>query len=569
MKINFATAVGAAAVSMAVADQKPNVIVIYTDDHGWADMSIQGKLDDVKTPNIDQLARDGVLCNDGYSTAPQCCPSRAGVMTGRYQQRFGFQQNGQGPLPLDEVTLADRMKGAGYRTGMIGKWHLEPFWIDSQWVKDTLGIENATAQTHLPFEKILPYYPGNRGFDEFFKGELNRYWINYGLDGEDRSPEGEWQNVEGYRLEIQTDAALSFIERNKKNPFFLYLAYFAPHVPLEATQKYLDRFPGEMPERRRYALAMISAMDDGIGLIRERLEKLGLENDTLIFFIADNGAPLKMHMEDIPISFKGGAWDGSRNDPWVGEKGMVMEGGIHVPYIFAWPGTVPSGQICNDPVSTLDVAPTMLAAAGQPIPEELDGINLLPHLGTPNQSFPDRNLFWRFWEQGAVRNGDWKYMTLTDGREMLYNLSTEEHENRNLISQYPEKADLLRKAWKKWAEELKPSGFRSCPLNDAEQKWFEFYLNDSKESAGEVSPVSAGPLPAMYAAMDTTRDDMLTRDEFVEGRTVREKPLLMEKFNLTEDEYLAKREGYRGNYRADFKKKDVNADGVLNADELK
>lgn len=551
-----------------MAAKQPNVLVIYTDDHGWSDMSIHGQLDDVKTPNIDQLARDGVLCDAGYSTAPQCCPSRAGVMTGRYQQRFGMQQNGMGPLPLDEVTLADRMKEAGYRTGMIGKWHLEPFWIDSAWVKKELGVENATSQTHLPFEKILPYYPQNRGFDEFFKGELNRYWINYDLDGEDRNPDGEWQNVDGYRLEIQTQAALSFIERNKKNPFFLYLAYFAPHVPLEATRKYLDRFPGEMPERRRYALAMISAMDDGIGLIRERLEKLGLEKDTLIFFIADNGAPLKMHMEDIPVSFPGGAWDGSRNDPWVGEKGMVMEGGIRVPYIFAWPGTVPGGQVSTDPVITLDVAPTALAAAGQPIPEELDGINLLPHFSKDQTSLPERDLFWRFWEQGAVRRGDWKYVTLTDGREMLYHLSSEDHEHRNLISQYPEKADLLRRSWKKWADELQPPGFRSCPLNDAEEKWFEFYLSDSEEPVETVDPVSEGPLPAMYAPMDVDGNEMLTEEEFVQGRTKREKPLLMKRFNLTEEQYQAKVSGYQGSYRANFKKRDVNNDQVLTAGEL-
>jgi arylsulfatase A-like enzyme len=556
----------AGAALSASAARKPNVIVIYTDDHGYADMSIQGQLDDVKTPNIDQLARDGVLCNDGYSTAPQCCPSRAGVMTGRHQSRFGMQQNGMGPLPLEEVTLADRMKAAGYRTGMIGKWHLEPFWIDSAWVKKELGVENATEKTNLPFEKILPYYPQNRGFDEFFKGELNRYWINYGLDGKDRNPEGEWQTVDGYRLEIQTDAALAFIERNKKNPFFLYLAYFAPHVPLEATQKYLDRFPGEMPERRRYALAMISAMDDGIGLIREQLEKLGLEKDTLIFFIADNGAPLKIDMEDIPISFPGGAWDGSRNDPWVGEKGMVMEGGIHVPYVFAWPGTVPAGQVCNDPVSTLDVSPTCLAAAGQSIPEELDGINLLPHFSKVRKPFAERDLFWRFWDQGAVRRGDWKYTVLTDGREMLYNLSTEEHENNNLISQYPEKAGLLRKAWEKWADELTPAGFRSCPLNDQEQKWYEHYLN---EPAVIMVPVPAGPLPALYAAMDADGNQMLSEAEYVDGRTAHEKPLLMKKLNLTEGQYQLRREGYRGSYRSNFKKRDANSDNVLNADELK
>lgn len=459
-----------------LAAKKPNIVLIYTDDHGWADLGIHGQREDVKTPNMDQLARDGVLCKAGYSTAPQCCPSRAGVMTGRYQQRFGFQQNGQGPLPLDETTLAERLKAAGYRTGMIGKWHLEPFWIDSQWMKDELGIETATEKTPIPFDKRVRYYPQHRGFDAFFKGEMNRYWINYGLDGKDRTADGEWFDAPGFRIDVQTDAALSFIDRNAKTPFFLYLAYFAPHVPLEATPKYLDRFPGEMPERRRYALAMISAMDDGIGLIRERLKKQGLENDTLIFFIADNGAPLKIDMEDIPVSFPGGAWDGSRNDPWIGEKGMLMEGGIRVPYVFAWPGTVPAGQVCTDPVITLDVAPTALAAAGEPIPAELDGINLLPHFSKDQKPFPARDLYWRFWDQAALRRGDWKYLALSDGREMLYNMSSRQHEQANLISQHPEKAEELRAALEKWTEELKPAGLDSGPLNDQETKWYDHYL---------------------------------------------------------------------------------------------
>lgn len=552
---------------MANAAKKPNVIVIYTDDHGYADLGINGQVKDVKTPQLDQLARDGALCTSGYITAPQCSPSRAGMLTGRHQQRFNFDDITHGPLPLSEKTLADRMKACGYRTGMIGKWHLEPNWTCSQWLKDELGIEKATEKTPIPFEKNLLYYPGNRGFDEFFKGEINRYWINYGLDGKDRKPGGEWQDVPGYRLEIQTDAALAFIERNKKEPFFLYLAYFAPHVPLEATQKYLDRFPGKMPERRRYALAMISAMDDGVGRIRDQLKNLGLEKDTLIFFTADNGAPLKVNMEDIPISFPGGAWDGSMNTPWIGEKGMVMEGGIHVPFIIAWPGTIPAGTVCKEPVSSLDFTPTSLAAAGADIPKNLDGVDLMPYLTGKTKKPAERDLFWRFWDQAAIRRGDWKYIRLDDGRELLYNMASERHEKDNLIAQHPEKEQELRTALEKWTTDLTPSGLRNGSVNDQEKTWYDHYLNEP--SAACIAPVSAGPLPAMYAAMDSNGDEMLSETEFVEGRAAREKPLLMKKHNLTEEQYQMESNGYRGNYRADFKTKDVNADNVLNADELK
>jgi arylsulfatase A-like enzyme len=165
-----------------------------------------------------------------------------------------------------------------------------------------------------------------RGFTEVFCGHIQRYFATYDLKGNDLAPGGEWQKEKGYRLDIQSDAAVTFINRNHDKPFFLYLAYFAPHVPLEATNKYLSRFPGEMPERRRHALAMISAMDVGVGRIRETLVRHGVDKNTLIFFISDNGAPLKRGMKDLPLTMKGGAWDGSRNDPLVGEKGMLTEG---------------------------------------------------------------------------------------------------------------------------------------------------------------------------------------------------------------------------------------------------
>ena len=456
---------------------KPNVIVIFTDDQGYADVGINRQVGDVITPNLDRMAQEGALFTAGYITAPQCSPSRAGMLTGRYQQRFDFDRISKGPLPLSEKTLADHMQESGYSTGFVGKWHLEPSIATYQWAKKNLGYTDRSQMSQIPFEKILPYYPQNRGFDEFFKGEFSPYWINYGLDGENRTVAGEWLDVPGFRLDIQTNAALAFIKRNSDKPFFLYLAYFAPHIPLESTEKYLSRFPGDMPERRRYALSMISAIDDGIGEIRKLLVKLGIDRDTLILFASDNGAPLGIDMEDIPVPSLDAVWDGSLNTPWIGEKGMVMEGGIRVPFIVTWQDKIPAGTVFNDPVSSLDFMPTILAAVGAKLPDNLDGIDLMPYLTGKAEKPSDRDLYWRFWEQAAIRRGYWKYIHLTDGIEMLYDLENTNHEKVNLITQYPEKAQELRSALEKWAQGLKPAGLRKGGLNRKEKEWYQHYLN--------------------------------------------------------------------------------------------
>jgi len=471
----------------AQAEKRPNIIVIFADDMGWADLGIHGAQSDVKTPNLDQMARDGALCRHGYVTSPQCSPSRAGLMTGIYQQRFGFDTIPDCPLRLEQVTVAERLKEAGYTTGMVGKWHLEPNQTSVKWGREVCPDRVKGGRVTPDEELVLKYFPGAQGFDFYFTGVLNRYRINYDLAGNPVEP--QWREVPGYRIEIQTQAAKAFIAGRAKDPFFLYLAYYSPHVPLEATPKYLDRFPGEMPQRRRYALAMNSAMDDGIGEIRRQLADLGLEKNTVLFFMSDNGAPLKIDMEDLPVSVSGGTWNGSMNTPWVGEKGMLMEGGIRVPYVVAWPGTVPSGTVVDEPVISLDMAATVLALAGLPKAEELDGINLLPRLSGKSGALPERDLFWRFWQQGAILRGSWKYMVLTDGREMLYDLSTDLHEKQNLIGEFPEKTDQLRRAWREWSETLQPPGFRSVPLLIPERKWYDHYLNLRETSA----PSAAGP----------------------------------------------------------------------------
>lgn len=465
----------------AQAAEKPNVIVIFTDDQGYGDLGVYGHQDDVKTPHIDALARDGVVCTAGYITAPQCSPSRAGIMTGRYQQRFGFDSIPDGPLPLEEVTIAERLQKVGYVTGHVGKWHLEPNAVCVDWAKKLYPDRIKQGRVNLPHELREPYLPRHQGFDDFFTGEMNNYWRNFGRKGNDLKRSGE--RVEfpesEFRLDIQTDAALAFIDRNHAKPFFLYLCYYAPHVPLAATEKYLSRFPGDMPERRRTALAMMSAMDDGVGKIREKLTGYGVDQNTLIFYISDNGAPLgaqqDMHMKDVlPVDKVGIAWDGSSNKPLTGEKGMLMEGGIRVPYLVSWPAQLPKGKTYDQPVSSLDVAATCMAAVGKPIPTELDGIDLVPLL--TGEKTGERMLFWRFWNQAAVRQGKWKYLVLGDGQEYLVDLETDIKEQNNLLKAYPEKAEQLRKALAGWTDKLQPKGLPAHPSNNQEEKWYQYYL---------------------------------------------------------------------------------------------
>jgi len=445
-------------------DSRPNIVVVFTDDQGYADLNAQNVLADVSTPHLDQLAADGIRMTDGYVTAPQCTPSRAGLLTGKYQQRFGLDDNRFSPLPVSELTLADRLGEAGYRTGMVGKWHLEVSPNSPGFDLESMSIQEQAV-----------YFPEQRGFDDVFFGYSTRWWANFDLAG-DSVPLGYHIN-EGYRLDVATDAALAFTERYKQQPFFLYLSYFAPHVPLEATEKYLARFPNSAEVRRKHGLAMISAMDDGIGRLRQNLQRNGLTDNTLIFFISDNGAPLGIHKLDLPIDNRGGAWDGSLNDPWVGEKGMLTDGGIRVPYIVSWPGVLPKQTTYSNAVSTLDVAATSLAAAGVQPAAELDGENLIPHLTSPAQpELNQRPLFWRFWSQSAIRKGPWKLLRAGGDREYLFNLESSEHETRNVIGSHAGIAQSLRNELDAWDATLQRDYFDEEFLYDSEQQWYDYYL---------------------------------------------------------------------------------------------
>lgn len=434
----------------SLAADKPNILVIYTDDHGWADLGLQDADKDIRTPHLDQFAKDGVRFTRGYVSAPQCVPSRAGVITGRYQQKFGVEDNNKGPLPLAELTIAERLKPAGYLSGFIGKNHL-----------NIGGGKGAPKQM-----RFLPdHLPHRQGFDEYFSGEMRQYHASHALDGTPFADAPHLVSDTRFRIVVQTEAALSFLDRrtaNPRQPWFLYLAWFAPHVPLESPEPWFSETPAHLPKERRQALAMIAAMDDGLGQIRAKLQKMGQEQNTLVFFIGDNGAPLKP-----------GAWDGSINAPLIGEKGMLTDGGVRVPFVAAWPGKIPGGQAYEHPVINLDVAATANELAGLPQDANLDGVNLIPFLTGENKAAPHDALYWRWRSQAAVLEFPWKLIQLGNHEKFLFNVTNPDGELavNNRLARHPDIAARLEAKLKTWTATLQPPGPPE-PSNDQDNSFY-------------------------------------------------------------------------------------------------
>lgn len=400
--------------------RKPNIIVILADDLGYADLGCQG-CKDVATPNIDSLAKGGVRFTDGYVSCPVCSPTRAGLLTGRYQTRFGLEFN-PGPvraapanfgLPLSEKTIADWLKAEGYATGIVGKWHLG----------------------YKP-----PYVPTKRGFDEFFGflGGSHRYFSASGKSADPIRRGMEPVEESQYLTDAFTREAVAFIERHSPGPFFLYLPYNAVHMPLQATADRLQRYAGIGDKKRRTFAAMLAALDEGVGAVLTKLRDLGLERDTLIFFLSDNGGPTRHNT--------------SRNDPLRGYKGQVLEGGIRVPFLAQWKGRLPAGKVYCYPVSSLDILPTAVAAAGGTVPRDvrLDGVNLLPYLTGDKKRPPHDMLFWRFGNQYAVRAGKWKLVKQGNRPVRLFDLASDVGEKNDLAAKMPEKVKELEAAYASW-----------------------------------------------------------------------------------------------------------------------
>jgi len=434
LSIGIALAPGA---GLAAEGRKPNIVVIVSDDHGFADVGFQG-CRDIPTPNLDALAREGVRFTNGYVSGPYCSPTRAGLLTGRYQQRFGHEFNPTGDatgLPTSEVTIADRLKTAGYATGLVGKWHLG-------------GAPG--------------FHPQRRGFDEFygFLGGAHPYFPGGGAPIYRGTEPVEKPD---YLTDALAREAVAFVERHKEHPFFLYLAFNAVHTPMHATDARLERFASIQDETRRTYAAMLDAMDEAVGEVIGAIREAGLDEDTLIVFFSDNGGP----------TMPGTTINGSRNDPFRGSKRTTLEGGVHVPFAMRWKGSLPAGMVYDQPVIQLDVLPTALAAAGVEIQPgwKLDGVNLLPHLRGEVDGPPHDALYWRLGDQSAIRRGDWKLVRydravdeagarsnaragvrVTPAR--LYNLARDPGETNDLAASHPEKVEELLAAWRSWDAQL-------------------------------------------------------------------------------------------------------------------
>ena len=423
----------------AQSQSPPNIVVIVADDMGYADLGVHGSRD-IRTPNIDRLAAEGVRFTDAYVSGPYCSPTRAGLLTGRYPQRFGHEFNlvaehVEFGLPLEEATIADRLKTAGYRTALFGKWHL--------------GMG----------EK---YHPLRRGFEEFFGFLAGAHtYIDVG-NGANRLLEGTvpLESFDGYLTDALAERASSYVKQPSSKPFFLYLAFNAAHTPLQATKNYLDKFAHIQDEQRRTYAAMVSAMDDGVGKVLGALRERNLDRNTLVFFFNDNGGPT---MASTTIN-------GSSNAPLRGSKRTTWEGGIRVPFMIRWTGRVPAGRVESRPIIQLDVLPTALAAAGIKVDKSarLDGVDLLPFLTGSSKGLPHETLYWRLGGMMAIRHGEWKLLKTKDGPLVdadpavlkdltgaeLYNLATDIGESKNVAAAHPEKVKELGARWQSWNQQL-------------------------------------------------------------------------------------------------------------------
>ncbi len=429
--------------------KKPNIILLFSDDAGYDDFGFHGS-NVMKTPHLDSLAKDGMIFRQAYVSDPTCGPSRAGLLTGRYQQKFGFEENNvpgyMSPsskftgadmgIPLTEKTMGDRMQALGYKTAVFGKWHVG-------------GADR--------------FHPTARGFDEFygFRGGRRSYFkrkiegtIQEDLEYMERGF-GNLEEPDKYLTDALGDAAVDFIQDNKDNPFMIFLSFNAPHTPMDARPEDLEKFPN-LEGTRKINAAMTLAMDRASGQVLDKLEELGLSDNTLIVFTNDNGGPTDHNA--------------GNNYPYSGTKSNHLEGGIRVPFVAKWPGVIQAGSDYDFPVSTLDLVPTFVAAGGGVTEglKKVDGVNLLPHIVGEDTSRPHQTLYWKKDARAAIRDGDWKLIRMPDRPAELYDLSKDTDEQVSLASEHPEKVKELYKKIYAWEKTL------AQPMWQLDRKWEDY-----------------------------------------------------------------------------------------------
>lgn len=446
--------------SLAADTRRPNVLLILVDDLGYGELGCQGN-SEIPTPHIDSIAKNGVRCTNGYVTASYCSPSRAGLLTGRYQTRFGYELNPVGNhnldpkagLPLTEMTIADQLKSVGYATGLVGKWHLggsEHFHPLNRGFDEFYGfLHEGHFFVPPPYEgvtsflrrKVLPDGSGPRWKkgNMIYTSHMGNDEPPYDADNpvlRGRKPIDE----PAYLTDALTREAVAFIDRHKSMPFFLYLSYNAVHSPLQGADKYMHRFKHIEDVHRRVFAAMLANLDDSVGAVLEKLRSENLEDDTLTFFISDNGGPTRELT--------------SSNLPLRGGKGDLYEGGIRVPFLVQWKGRLPAGLEHDLPVISTDVYRTAAEAAGTEIASEktMDSVNLLPFLSGDKSGRPHKVLFWRMQNKTALRLGDWKIVRnpargKTGSVFELFNLSNDLSETKDLADQNPDKLAELTRTW--------------------------------------------------------------------------------------------------------------------------